>query len=385
MNLLKASLKPSMALPHIDDEGDEEMEIDEEAVERLCDEVANQTVVSEASRADVNNVETIKSHSHLVDAEMGSSDGPQSYTSAGGCIKEEGFDTDVNMEDVISEQEADMIVECANDTAVIASANASNLIEYTSMQPAQEENIVRSSISDFLREEEACKRVHEASSCAASDPLGGVSDCLLVANECNGSPNGIVDCVSPCLSIVPCDAPPVLKSPTPSVSPRVNTSRKSLRTSSMLTASQKDLSGGSTLSLEAAHKSLEKPLKDSSTNDLSTQTCKKFSVPAEQLAASIRNGLEIIGSHRHSSVLRRSSFRFSLKPTESRSIFPVSKADVGVQTSQEIVQEDSEEFMCNNCKNRLQLEANEISDLQLVPVDGSESADKSKIQVPKVG
>ncbi|XP_021804241.1 kinesin-like protein KIN-12B, partial [Prunus avium] len=121
-------------------------------------------------------------------------------------------------------------------------------------------------------------------------------------------------------------------------------------------------------------------------DDVSAQICKNFSAPAEQLAASIRNGLEIIGSHRHSSALRRSSFRFSLKPSESRLILPVSKADVGVQTSHEIVEEDSVEFMCNNCKNRMQLEVkevNEISDLQLVTVDGSESADKSKIQVPK--
>ncbi|BFG15554.1 hypothetical protein CerSpe_018280 [Prunus speciosa] len=390
LNLLKASLKPQMTLPCVDDDSDEEMEIDEEAVERLCVEVSNQTVVSEANnRADANNVETMKSHSQLVAVEIGSSDGPQDYTSGSGCIKEQGCDTDVNMEEGISEQEGDMIVECVADTPIIPFANASdlhNLIEYTSVQPAQEENILKSSISSLLNEESASKRGHEGSSCPASDPPGGVSGCLSVADECIGSPNGLVNCVSPCLSIVPCDVCPVLKSPTPSVSPRVNTSRKSLRTSSMLTASQKDLTGGSTLSPEAMHVSLAKPAINSSSDDVSAQICKNFSAPAEQLAASIRNGLEIIGSHRHSSALRRSSFRFSLKPSESRLILPVSKADVGVQTSHEIVEEDSVEFMCNNCKNRMQLEVkevNEISDLQLVTVDGSESADKSKIQVPK--
>ncbi|KAM1087887.1 hypothetical protein ACFX2B_013227 [Malus domestica] len=389
LNMLKARLKPPMTLPHVDDDSDEEMEIDEEAVERLCAEVSNQTVVNEANnRADVNSVDTMKSHSQLVAVQIGSSEVSRSYASGSDCIKEQGVDTDVNMEEGISEQ-GDMIVECASSTPVIPSASASdprNVIEDTSMQPAQEENILRSSIIDFLIEESACKSVEEGSLCAASDPSGGMPGCLSVTDECIGSPNDVINCVSPCLSIVPCNVPEVLKSPTPSVSPRVNTSRKSLRTSSMLTASQKDLTGGSTLSPDDMRISFGKPVIKSSANDLSARAFTNFSAPAEQLAASIQHGLEIIGSHRQSSALRKSSFRFSLKPSESRVIFPVSKADVGLQTSQEIVKDDSVEFICNNCKNRMQLEvkeANDISDMQLVPVDGSESADKSKIQVPK--
>ncbi|TQD72498.1 hypothetical protein C1H46_041971 [Malus baccata] len=389
LNMLKASLKPPMTLPHVEDDSDEEMEIDEEAVERLRAEVSNQTVVNEANnRADVNSVDTMKSHSQLMAVQIGSSKVSRSYASGRDCIKEQGVDTDVNMEEGISEQ-GDMIVECASSTPVIPSASASdprNVIEDTSMQPAQEENILRSSIIDFLIEESACKSVEEGSSCAASDPSGGMPGCLSVTDECIGSPNDVINFVSPCLSIVPCNVPEVLKSPTPSVSPRVNTSRKSLRTSSMLTASQKDLTGGRTLSPDDMRISFGKPAIKSSANDLSARACTNFSAPAEQLAASIQHGLEIIGSHRQSSALRKSSFRFSLKPSESRVIFPVSKADVGVQTSQEIVKDDSVEFICNNCKYRMQLEvkeANDISDMQLVPVDGSESADKSKIQVPK--
>lgn len=43
--------------------------------------------------------------------------------------------------------------------------------------------------------------------------------------------------------------------------------------------------------------------------------------------------------------------------------------------------------MCTSCKIRKQLEVREedgSSDLQLVPVDGTDSAEKSRIQVPKV-
>ncbi|CAB4263121.1 unnamed protein product [Prunus armeniaca] len=186
LNLLKASLKPQMTLPRVDDDSDEEMEIDEEAVERLCVEVSNQTVSEANNRADANTVETMELHSQPVAVEIGSSDGPQDYTSGSGCNKEQGCDTDVNMEEGISEQEGDMIVECVADTPVIPCANASdlhNLIEYTSVQPAQEENILKSSISSLLNEESANKRGHEASSCPASDPPGGVSGCLSVADD----------------------------------------------------------------------------------------------------------------------------------------------------------------------------------------------------------
>ncbi|KAM2058110.1 hypothetical protein ACFX16_030726 [Malus domestica] len=74
----------------------------------------------------------MKSHSQLVAVEIGSSEGPQNHASGSGCIKEHGVDTDVNVEEGISEQEGDMIVECGTCTPVIPSASASgihNLIE----------------------------------------------------------------------------------------------------------------------------------------------------------------------------------------------------------------------------------------------------------------
>ncbi|GLT71035.1 hypothetical protein SLA2020_430800 [Shorea laevis] len=154
----------------------------------------------------------------------------------------------------------------------------------------------------------------------------------------------------------------------------------------MLTASQKDLQDDNKLSPEAAHMSSKKSMRSSSSNALSTQSMNLLS-PTEHLAASIRHGLEILDSHRQSAALRRSSFRFSFKPAESKAMLLVDKVDVGVQTFPgDIPEEDSVAFMCTSCKNRMQLEVKEADDssnLQLVPVEGSESTDKLKKQVPK--
>ncbi|KAF7837065.1 kinesin-like protein KIN-12B [Senna tora] len=177
------------------------------------------------------------------------------------------------------------------------------------------------------------------------------------------------------------DLSPVLKSPTPSVSPRISSSRKSLKTSVMLSASQNDCHAESDLGTKNMHQK-------SSSTALSGQTTPNSLTRTEHLAASIRHGLEIIENHRHSAALRRSSFRFSLRPTESRPLFPVDKVDVGIQAFIEdnVREEDPFAFTCNNCKNKMQLDVNEIdnnSNLQLVPVDCPESADKPKRQILK--
>lgn len=155
----------------------------------------------------------------------------------------------------------------------------------------------------------------------------------------------------------------------------------------MLTASQKDLKVGSKLDPEAIHLSLAKSTK-SSLADAPIQMGKNVMTTTEHLAASLHRGLEIIDSHRQSSAFRRSAFRLSFRPADLKQVLLVEKVNVGVQTSLDdgISEEDPVSFLCNKCKNRAQLdikEANENSRLQLVPVDGSESADKSKL-VPKV-
>ncbi|KAJ6390141.1 hypothetical protein OIU77_024371 [Salix suchowensis] len=129
----------------------------------------------------------------------------------------------------------------------------------------------------------------------------------------------------------------VLKSPTPSVSPRISISRKSLRTSSILTASQKD--------------------------------SKDESKPGPE-------NMRISFAKSNSSAARTAQ-------TRSNPILPV---DVGVQTFPQHDGISERVFLCTNCKAKTQLEVKDVDDssnLQLVPIDCSESIEKPKTQVPK--
>lgn len=398
--LLKSNLSGPITLRHVDDDGDEEMEIDDEAVERLCDQVDKQIVGREASNdTDLQKTETVASDLLFV-----APSASQCYTSIGGRIKEQSSeDTDVNMEEGASEQDEIMIVdntEPVRNTSPTSDAKVTtydNLIEENNGEsstvdrdpcwsPAEEKNALSSSVCKLQDEESPSKNVIDNSSCSASELLNGVAD-NSIADAPNDFSNSSATCVSPpSICIIPSDVSPVLKSPTPSVSPRISQSRKSLRASSMLTASQKDLQDDNKLGPEAAHISLKKSMRSSFSNTMSTQNSKNLLSTNEHLAASIHNGLKILDSHRQSSALRRSSFRFSYKPAESKPIFPVDKVDVGVQTFPgDIQEEDSVAFMCTGCKNRMQLgiKADDCSSLQLVPVDGSDCTEKLKIQVPK--
>ncbi|KAJ6334140.1 hypothetical protein OIU78_011113 [Salix suchowensis] len=200
-------------------------------------------------------------------------------------------------------------------------------------------------------------------------------------SEPNSSQNETVNCVSPSsLSIVPSEVSLVLKSPTPSVSPRISSSRKSLRTSSILTASQKDSKDESKPGPENMRISFAK---SNSSAARTAQTSKSCLAPTEHLAASLHRGMEIIDSHHKSSVFRRLSFRFPSKPAGSNPILPV---DVGVQTFPQHDEISERVFLCTNCKAKTQLEVKDVDDssnLQLVPIDCSESIEKPKTQVPK--
>lgn len=371
------------------------MEIDEEAVEKFFIQVDKQSACSEA-----NNLLDVNIDGDKLDS--------QGVSSGGGCLKEQGpGDIDVNMEEGISEHDEAMIVDCEESMRRVPACSianvpiSENVVEendqkidtldgISSGMPTQDKTTLSSSSSKLLSEESETKTMQDGSSCSNSETVTEMSACISVSEGCNESPNSLTDCASPSLSIVPCNVSPVLKSPTPSVSPKLNMSRKSLRTSSMLTASQKDLMDDSKLTPEGVHFSLAKSLKRSSSTAISTCTSKNLLAPTEQLAASIRHGLEIIDSHRQSTALRRSAFRFSFKTAETNLNLPASKVDTGVQTTDEIRQEEFGEFMCISCKSRMQLEAkeakqvNDNSDMQLVPLDALDSADKSKKQVPKV-
>lgn len=299
LNLLKFSLHHPRTLSHVDEDSDEEMEIDDEAVEDLCAQIGLQPADIYRHSNELYKQEVIESDSGNTTSENGCAGDLVPNSSETFKVLDDE-DTDVNMEEEISEEPKTseiMIVDC---------------VETATNTP----------------------KIFGAHESVKQDP------CQLTVETTDG------------------DSSAILKSPTPSVSPRVNQSRKSLRTSSMYTASQKDL------------------------RDDRPETMRV--TPTEHLAASLHCGLDIIDSHRQSLALRRSSFHFKLKPADSKPILAARKVDVGVQTFPH--EEDPVVFLCSNCTHRTNLdgkEDTESSNLQLVPVDESDSGDKTKKQVPK--
>lgn len=168
---------------------------------------------------------------------------------------------------------------------------------------------------------------------------------------------------------------PLLKSPAPSVSPRLNSSRKSVGASSTITASQ------------CLPTQIAKPRGSISLNSHSNR--KSCFASTEHLAATLNRGLEIIQSQRLSPGLRRSSFRLSCMPADVKTALPIVKVDVGVQTVfDETTEKDTGESLCKKCKTEIYqkepINDDDVQNMQLVPVEVSPSHDTCKILVPKV-
>ncbi|KAK6781323.1 hypothetical protein RDI58_023507 [Solanum bulbocastanum] len=412
LNLLKFSLNRPMTLPPLDEDGDTEMEIVEEA-ELLG--------LLPGGSKEVGILRKTLSNSFLVGPSEGRNE--EKHSSCKGEVGSE--DADVTMEEEVPEQ----VVQTENK--VVHGAGLQNLencsmAEESIHQSCEEENVeagLKKSMSKRLDSDSSQEPIEI--DCLPSLAINlfnqGVKGELveeIASEQCEGYNERTPENSSKCsegdaacrdVSVVTNDMSPILKSPTPSVSPRVNSSRKSLRTSSMLSASQKDLRESK---LDEPHFSFAKPSNSICLDSQANQRSKSCFTSTEHLATSLHRGLEII-SNRQSTSLRRSSFRFSCKPADIRAIIPVAKVDVGVQT---IVTDDQSFqggsiFLCSKCKERNSQQelkyANDGSKMQLVrvdesllvpadglqlvpadgsqlvPADGSQSCEKIKIQVPK--
>ncbi|GFY83651.1 phragmoplast-associated kinesin-related protein [Actinidia rufa] len=364
LNLLKFSLNRPMTLPHVDEDSDEEMEIVDECEQKLN----SRTRMILPLRKEILGSLSQTPLKVLVLNIQGSKD-------IDVIMDEEPFDQVDNNHEGITVGHREPFT----NTPHYSEADATEHHNHTegndkdsSRQPSQEH--LNSSVSNLLNEESPSKQMGDD----------------VVKDMSYTTPNGSGNHVSPSnLNLVPCEVSPILKSPTPSVSPRVNSSRKSLRTSSILTHSEKDMMDDDKLASEAKRISFVKTSKSSCLNSQTTRTSRSCFPPTENLAASIQHGLEIIDSHWQSSTLRRSQFRFSYKPADVKPILPIDKVDVGVQTfpEDELQEEDSLVLLCSKCRSgnsqQEPKDANDTSNMQLVPVDGSQLVEKSKMLVPK--
>ncbi|CAN4104576.1 unnamed protein product [Withania somnifera] len=352
LNLLKFNLNHPTNLP-ADDDGDTEMEIVEEAeLLGLLSGGSKENSMLGILR------KTFSKGSLQIDSAV------QHGESEYGCNREQASeDTDVTMEEEVSEA----VVEHESNT----------LGNDSSMEPTEDEYLLAKD-SDML--DQGQQEVVEDSPSEKS--------CERTPENSFKSLEGNTACTN--LSIVQCAVSNILDYPTPSISPRAKSSRKSLGTS-MLSASKKDLGDKS----DTPDLSFAKPSNSICLKSLTTQRNKSCFTSTEHLAASLQRGLEVI-SNRQSTSLRRSSVRFSCKPADISAIIPVAKVDVGVQT---VTKDESFEggsmFLCSKCKARNSLQelkdADDGSNLQLVPVNGLQLASETglqscenfQIQVPK--
>ncbi|CAD5327860.1 unnamed protein product [Arabidopsis thaliana] len=357
------------SLPHEDNDGDIEMEIDEAAVERLCVQVGLQSsLASEGINHDMNRVKSIHS-----------SDGQS-------IEKRLPEDSDVAMEDACCHTENHEPETVDNMRTETETGIRENQIKTHSQTLDHESSFQPLSVKDALCS--SLNKSEDVSSCPDLVPQDVTSANVLIADGVD-DPEHLVNSASPSLCIDPVGATPVLKSPTLSVSPTIRNSRKSLKTSELSTASQKD-SEGENLVTEAADPSPATSKKmNNCSSALSTQKSKVFPVRTERLASSLHKGIKLLESYCQSTAQRRSTYRFSFKAPDSEPSTSISKADAGVQTipgADAISEENTKEFLCSKCKCREQFDAQQMGDmpnLQLVPVDNSEVAEKSKNQVPK--
>ncbi|KAL5975391.1 TRAFAC class myosin-kinesin ATPase superfamily, partial [Asimina triloba] len=406
LNLLRLSLNRPAALACIEGDSDEEMEIDEEDVEKLSLQAGMQQVPF-MENVQLESLACKKSKAK--DLSTSTSGGDQDFE-----------EVDVNMEDCHPQMASDCLDENTGRDGHedCHPQMASDCLDENTGRDGHEEAAAKD--PDFPGPETVNHLVHEDD--VNQNNLNGTSGgfgrdtteerLLLLPADCGVLKGGLIDkpveeTVSTCIELVeekPCTVDieskppsigdssqssptnlriksieplPVLKSPTSSISPKIfSNSRKSLSTSLTLTASGRDVKEGI------------KSLRNSSTT-LPNEVMTNSPAPTQNLAASLHHGLQIIESHQRNSALRRSSFRFSYNPLDIQPFSFVEKVDVGVQTLQQEqeIKEDSSEFICSYCKRKMPKleceEANMTSELQLVPVEELQVGEKPKNQVPK--
>ena len=375
LNLLRMSLNCPRVLPVAEDDSDEEMEIVEEDVEKASNENETDARLVDfevnSRRDHVSKMIPVGEKSceaHQMTVGKGNLDGPEAEEMA----TEVPPESDVKDCGHTNEVQEGMIIEYAKSLDDGSGTNGKSFaLLHDNMLIEEKTNGEKSS---------------ECQKSAVSRDSTNVS----LASPSDSSSRSL-DCISPSsLTIVPYHTSPVPQSPTFSISPVFeNSSRKSLRTSSSVSASQGNIlvnpnSGSRVLSLSFAD------ISKRSDSDPLVQTSKNFLSPTEHLEASLHRGLQIIDSHQHSASLRWPAFRFPTKPVDLNPSMPVVKVDVGLQTlpRESEILGDSSTYLCSYCKNKPPpFEDNYVNsdgELQLVPIDGSHSTDKCKNQIPKV-
>ncbi|XP_050246660.1 kinesin-like protein KIN-12F isoform X2 [Quercus robur] len=181
---------------------------------------------------------------------------------------------------------------------------------------------------------------------------------------------------------------PLLQDPPLSESPKIgNIQRKSMNiSSSSHLVSQNSVSESSKFNLDV----LRQSLKQSEQVHSSLRSSKTFAGPAENLAASLHRGLQIIDYHQRNSASKKSSVSFSFEHLKLEPCAEIDKANASVQTLPEERPSSngpSASFLCTSCQRRIsKKDSNEVKDslkTWIVEVDEAENPTQLTDEVPK--
>ncbi|KAM3696250.1 hypothetical protein ACJW31_06G023900 [Castanea mollissima] len=190
------------------------------------------------------------------------------------------------------------------------------------------------------------------------------------------------------ISISSCCQSPLLQDPPLSESPKIgNIQRKSMNiSSSSHLVSQNSVSESSKFNLDV----LRQSLKQSEQVHSSLRSSKTFAGPAENLAASLHRGLQIIDYHQRNSASKKSSVSFSFEHLKLEPCAEIDKANASVQTLPEERPSSngpSASFLCTSCQRRIsEKDSNEVKDslkTWIVAVDEAENPTQLTDEVPK--
>ncbi|MQL90771.1 hypothetical protein Taro_023374 [Colocasia esculenta] len=382
LNLLKMSLGRPTVLPVIDDDGDEEMEIDDDigaSYMQSCQQsAASQESTKDAHMSTLKEVDSSKSLLANECVNTSHEEIMPEDTTGVSCGNDQNSEATISLEDCKSESTTSVCpILSPEDEGCIGDGGRQGIVQKTaeSLGIVLREETTQDSAA-VLQESKSteCKVIGEDSSACLSLHINeDTADETIRDSHHNFSSKSSHDV--PCdLSIVPCHVS--LQSP----SGVDNNIIQSPRTSPSVSVLQND-------HLENLKPSLEDVNHYSSGVKRSKR--KTSLAPTEHLAASLHHGIKIIDSHLQKSRAGCSSFRFSCRPVDFKPLLPVAKIDMGIQTisSSLEIQEDSPSFICSYCKNGAPLLDNkhqmDHKELQLVPANGSQSVDASKIQFPK--
>lgn len=359
-SLLRLSLGRPLTLPHTDTDSDEEMEIDEDAVEALSSDTAILSTIDEESTKDSRTSSSCEKEEIQNDL-----DGFNRENNSASAKIEPNNDLYPSRIDLAVEiKEPTNELSLARDVNMEENQTGTNLsgqiqdVHFEVCETAEIQAVSKSS-------QQASKEIHSSVQTdhgllidgIESPPHKSLSTCDLdmrdetlvtesLGNSCNdktesacdasvsenGSLHNIPISLSPTLSIVPSPSSPILQSPPLSVSPRVQEGRrsmnKSLCKSTLSPPPNEDRNSG--LGSEMLNLSFAQSVRKS-THPLSN---KSSNSRTDKLAASLQRGLQVFDIHQQNSALRKSSVRFSFQTLNLKTPPQLlDKVDKSVQTS----------------------------------------------------